>query len=366
MPKRWRGRPAFGVVLVAGASAWLILLVRGRVPDLKSASRIVAYAAAPNPAPGKYNSEHWLWLSPNELLRIDEHRASSAAFPGAMKSFAPTTGTRFSVDTHRQTPVPGVERAWHEDPRFQWLYFDSLSPNGKWLLWSSVPNHAPQKWVVSSTDGTATSEWVKKASDFSSPAVWLPDSCGWVRFRNAGPRLTDIEMHRLDKPASVEVRPMPAEPIGGFPLGWTRDGRVLFGIWGWFTANSERAYFGALDVRRQNSRPERYAVEPPGKPSTVRWVAAAPDGRRLAWMCYRAPRRGWYLKLLHKLGMGGGGNGRIELWASDMRGGHERLLAATNAAPRDELAAGDRCEWSPDGKTLLFQLHGTVRVIDLN
>lgn len=352
------------VCIIAGA---LFVAGSNRTRNLEADGRRIAHEI-PGPGFGRYDRERWFWASPGALLRIVERKIKSNAFPGAMVSYAPATAGEYETHGPRNRHNQDIERLCRADGRFSWMYIDSVSPDGKWSLWSSVSHHAPYKWVAASMDGRRILEWTVEKSDYWSPVLWLPDSSGWVRFRNAGPRLTDAEIHRLDDPSHVEVRPLANSSGGGMPLGWTSNGRAVVGTWGQFVSERpgvHKAYFALIDLNRPMAEPTRFAVDSPGGPATVEWVALSQRADKIAWILCRAPASGWFWRFAQAIRLHDAPYGAVELWTSSLTGKNSRLIASTRATAGDDWSCGQLCSWSPDGKSIHYHLHESVRVIDL-
>ncbi len=236
-------------------------------------------------------------------------------------------------------------------PRWEMQYLPptaAMSPNGKWLLWSSgVSLPGIKQWVASTLNGQQQ-KWPlgpDPDSEFAAlpgNALRVPDSHHWVELVSRyAKRVYSIHLahvYVLDKAAPV--RTVHISGLGdGLPVGIRQDGTIVMHT---SSRQSDRLVqqlvmsLVSLDADTVTARKLRLPIP---ASSGVSDVKLSPKGDRLAWI----------------LEQGRGLTRLYTLYAADADGAHSRPLGSAEMVKTGKGYSWPRdLRWLPDGKQVSF------------
>jgi hypothetical protein len=215
----------------------------------------------------------------------------------------------------------------------------TTSPDGRWLLWATVPSDEATVWHVRRLRGTAVRRMRGPAS-LGHMGAWMPDSSGWIELRGAG-GAGELVVHPL-----ADSREAVAAPIEEFEkpqrmLGITarREALVLL------DHNKGNARLGTIGLPPETVRARSFDV-PFATTDQLVELSLNDQGDQLAWV-FDSPidteRYPTYDRWL-------------SIWVSTSRGKNLHSLGrfASRFIPREPSTELTDLTWTKDGRGLRF------------
>jgi len=226
----------------------------------------------------------------------------------------------------------------------------AMSPNGKWLLWSSLPFPVPsgrKQWIASTLNGQQQT-WPLDSDPGSSvgfvptDALWMPDSKHWVELvRRYKDRAYSFPLaHEYELGKSVPVRTVLVSGLAdGLPVGVRQDGIVVMHTSARNTGRPiQQLTLSLVGLKAATATVQILNVSIPVS-SSVSDVTLSPKGDRLAWIVNkdRIP------------------TGLHTLYVADADGGHARAVGSAAGVRLGNRFSWPRgLRWLPDGKHVSF------------
>ncbi|HLV79905.1 MAG TPA: hypothetical protein VKT32_06460 [Chthonomonadaceae bacterium] len=237
-----------------------------------------------------------------------------------------------------------------------------LSPDKRWLLWSSLGTLSGPRWVAATLSGAEQRQW-KPDSDPASQvaglpghALWMRDSRMWVelvyRYANRNYTITRANVYELDD--SSPIRKIAVQGLeDGLLAGLTGDNEILMYYppdpIGRHETPITEAHFSLVPLTSATVTARDLTITIPTS-MDIASVLLSPQGDRLAWILQR----------------GGLDSPVYTLYVSD---GEGKGMRAIGSAPYVQVGKryswpGD-LRWLPDGKRVSFVYRNALYTVPI-